>query len=168
MASTALLCKTWMNLRKRWLSFCKATNCLPKPPPISGKKLTGRKFTTISSKCSSIAPEKSPESKPGRVIQKLPGQLEFFGQRGGQGFYAKCLRGVMTAVENVQPQFFRQGKCPMRAFTGDERVHAFARGLLQFTARTAGHDPDVFTNLFSAGKQFRFYSGRTFQFFGEF
>src|ERR1022692_2677243 len=68
------------------------------------------------------------KSKSGRMIKELPRQLEFFGKRGRQRLHAKRFCGVMTAVKNVHAQFLRQRVRPVRAFAGDESVHAFLGG----------------------------------------
>ena len=49
-----------------------------------------------------------------------------------QRLHAERFRRVMAAVKNVQAKFLRQRISPVRAFAGDERVHAFARRLFQF------------------------------------
>ena len=54
----------------------------------------------------------------------------------------------MAAVKNVDAEFFGNCISPMRAFTGDERVHAFIRRLFQIATGAAGDDADSLTNLF--------------------
>src|SRR2546427_8095466 len=76
-------------------------------------------------------------------------------QMTGQRLDPKRFCRVMTAIENVQAQFFGERKCPMGSFTGDERVHAFKRRLFQLAARAACHYPDVPANVRSSGQQLR-------------
>ena len=77
------------------------------------------------------------------MINKRPGHFELSRKMGSQRLYTKGLSRVVAAVKYVHAEFFRQGKRPMRPFAGDECVHAVPRGLLQFTARPAGHDANA-------------------------
>ena len=74
----------------------------------------------------------------------------------------------MAAVKNIQSQILRQRISPVRAFAGDERVHAFARGQFQIAARAAGDNPDFLADAFATGNDSRFRAGRAFQSFRQF
>lgn len=77
------------------------------------------------------------------MVEEDPGQFEFAAECCGQGFDAESLRGVVAGVENIEAQFFRERVGPVRAFAGDEGIHAFGGGLFQVAARAAGHDADA-------------------------
>ena len=94
------------------------------------------------------------------MIQKIPRHAELFGKLRGKRFHAERLRRVMAAVKNVQAQFLRHSKRPVRTFTGDERVHTLLSRALEFVARVAGHDADAFANIFPAGNEQRLYARR--------
>ena len=64
-----------------------------------------------------------------------------------EGFHAERLRRIVAAVKNIQPQFLRQSKCPVRTFAGDECVHAFIHRQFQIAARATRHDPDALTDF---------------------
>ena len=69
----------------------------------------------------------------------------------------------MAAVKDIQAQFLRQRVSPMRPFAGDERVHAFLRGLFQLRARAAGHHADAFACRAASGYHERFRTGGALQ-----
>ena len=56
----------------------------------------------------------------------------------------------------------------MRAFAGDECVHAFIRRQFQTVTRAAGHDPDAPADFRTAGNDSRFRAGRARELRGEF
>ena len=62
----------------------------------------------------------------------------------------------MAAVKHVDAELFGQRVCPVRAFAGDESIHAFGCSLLQLPARAAGHNPDAPATRRAAGKDARF------------
>ena len=90
------------------------------------------------------------------MIQEFPRQLEFPGKMRRQRLHAESFRRVMAAVKDVQSQFFRHRKSPLRPFAGDERVHAFIGGNFQIAARAAGDDADALANLIPPGIIFGF------------
>ena len=59
------------------------------------------------------------------MVEKHPRHAEFRSQMRRQRFHAEGLRRVMAAVKHVNAQFLGQRIIPVRAFAGDERVHAF-------------------------------------------
>src|SRR2546429_6898377 len=89
------------------------------------------------------------------MVNERPGHLELLRKMGSQRLHTKSLSRVVAAVKYVHAEFFRHGKRPMRPFARDERVHAFPRGLLQFTARAAGHDANTMAQAQPARRQRR-------------
>ena len=77
------------------------------------------------------------------IIQEGPGDAEFSGEVGGEGFDAEGFSGVVAAVENIHAEFLRQAVSPVRAFASDESVHAFGGGFCQFATGPARHDADA-------------------------
>jgi len=65
----------------------------------------------------------------------------------------------MAAVKNIQLQFHRQCVSPVRAFAGNEGVHAFARRQFQIAARATRHDPDALTAFAATRNDSRFGAG---------
>src|SRR5258708_6605564 len=80
------------------------------------------------------------------MVQKSPRDAEFFGEMPGECFHAEGFSRVMAAVQDVQSKLLRQRIGPVRAFTSDEGVHAFASGESQFTARSSRHYADAPTD----------------------
>src|ERR1039458_6371792 len=74
----------------------------------------------------------------------------------------------MAAVKNIQLQFYRQCVSPVRAFAGNEGVHAFARRQFQIAARATRHDPDALTDFAATRNDSRFSAGCARKLRGEF
>ena len=77
------------------------------------------------------------------MIEKFPRHFELFRQFRGERFHSESLGRVMPAEEKIDSQFFRRDRRPMRRFAGDVGVHPFARRLVNFAARAAGHETDA-------------------------
>jgi hypothetical protein len=72
----------------------------------------------------------------------------------GESLDAERLGGVVAAVQDVQPEFFGRGVGPVRAFAGDEGVHAFLRRQFELGAGAACHHADATACGRAAGQQF--------------
>ena len=89
------------------------------------------------------------------MIEEGPGDFKPPRQVFGEGFDTEGFGGVVAAVKDVQAEIFGQGECPMRAFAGDERIHALAGGELEAGARTAGDNADAAAGRRATGEEFR-------------
>lgn len=78
---------------------------------------------------------------------ELPGQLF------GEGSDAERFGGVVATVEGVDAGFFRECVGPVGAFAGDEGVDSFRGGLLEFSARAPGADPDALAMIGSSREE---------------
>lgn len=70
---------------------------------------------------------------------------------GGEGFDAKGLGSVVTAVEDVDAKLFGKGVAPVGAFPGEEGVDSCLGGGGDFGAGAAGRDADAAGGFGSAG-----------------
>ena len=86
-------------------------------------------------------------------MQKGPGDAEFFGQRRGEGFDSESFRGVVAAVKNVDAGILGQRMRPVRAFAGDEGVHAFLCRQFQFRPCAACDDANALALCRAAGQK---------------
>src|ERR1051325_6422859 len=94
-------------------------------------------------------------SQSAGMMDECPGYFELFRKVRRQGLHTKCLGRIVAPVKHVHPEVLRQRKGPMRPLPGDERVHSFAGGLLQFAARAAGDDANPTANLRPGSQQLR-------------
>lgn len=101
------------------------------------------------------------------MIEEGPAEAEFFGEVGGEGFGAESFGGVVAAVKNVKAEFFGHGVGPMRAFAGDEGVHAFIGSFLKIVARAAGDDADAAAGFGAARNDERLHAGGALEARGE-
>lgn len=76
-----------------------------------------------------------------------------------EGFDAEGFGCVMTAVENVEAEFFGHGVGPMRSFAGDESVDAFVGGFFEIASRTSGDYADPAARILAAGNEQGFCAG---------
>ena len=77
---------------------------------------------------------------------------------GCQGLHPEGLRGIVTAIEDIQPEFFRQSERPVWAFPGDESVYSSRSGLLEPRTRPPRDDPDATASTAAARQEFGNYS----------
>src|SRR5439155_26950980 len=80
------------------------------------------------------------------MINKTPRHLESFCQFSRQRFDAKRFRRVMAPIQDIQAEFFGEGKRPVRTFSRDEGIDSFGGSAFQLAARAASDDADAFTN----------------------
>src|SRR5690242_7755229 len=89
------------------------------------------------------------------MVEKAPLQLESLGKMRSQSFHSESFRGVVAAVQDVNPEILRKRIGPMRALASNKSVYAFARGEFQMTASPAGDDADTAANGRPARKHSR-------------
>ena len=102
------------------------------------------------------------------MIEKGPGEIEFFRDVGSQGFDAEGFSCVVTAVEDVETKFFRHGVGPVWAFASDEGVHAFVGRFFQIAAGASSDDADATAGFGAAGNDEWFCAGGAMEAGGEF
>ena len=75
---------------------------------------------------------------------------------GSQSLYSKCFCCIMTSIEKIYIRV-SSDRCVgmMRAFPGDERVHAFRCGAGHLAAGPAGDDADAAGLRGTAGAEVR-------------
>src|SRR6516165_5551801 len=102
------------------------------------------------------------------MIEERPWNFKSSGKMSREIFDSEHFGRVMAAVKNIDAQFLGHGVGPVRAFAGDESVHALGRRLFQIAARSARDHTDPFADFRSAGNHERRLAGRSMQSFREF
>ena len=66
---------------------------------------------------------------------------------GGQRFYTEGFGCVVSGIQDVDAQLFRQSVSPVRSFAGYESIDPFIGSYLQVATSSAGHDADAPASL---------------------
>ena len=76
------------------------------------------------------------------MVDKLPWQGCFFGKQIRESLHSKGLRGIVSGIEEVHPQFLRRRVGPMRPLPGDECIDAGSGCFGDIPTRSASHNAD--------------------------
>src|SRR4051812_43632406 len=81
------------------------------------------------------------------MIEENPRNLEFSRKIGCESFHSKRFRGIMAAVQNIDPKFLGHRVRPMRTLARDKCVHPFFRGALEVSAGATCDNTDALADL---------------------
>ena len=87
------------------------------------------------------------------MIEKFPRHLEFLRQLGRERFDPESLGRVMAAKEEIDAEFLRRDRRPVRRFARDVGVDSLPRGGVDFSAGAAVTIPMRFVSIGPAPMQ---------------